>query len=96
MDIRYKRMKWNEVWEDEMKSTFKPKGTCSREITLEVEDGIIKSVEFLGGCQGNLTGMSKLVAGMKVSDAIERLEGITCGTKPTSCPDQLATALKAM
>ena len=79
-----------------MKKTFKTKGTCSREITIEVEDGIIKFVEFLGGCQGNLEGMAKLVTGMKTCDAIERLEGIKCGTKPTSCPDQLAQALKSI
>jgi len=79
-----------------MKTTFKTKGTCSREIILDVEDGIIKAVEFNGGCQGNLTGMSKLVTGMKASDAIERLEGILCGNKGTSCPDQLAKALKEM
>ena len=78
-----------------MKSTYITKGTCSQQIDLDIEDGIIKSVSFINGCQGNLTGMSRLVAGMKVDDAILKLEGIRCGDKPTSCPDQLAQALKA-
>lgn len=70
------------------------KGTCSKQINIEVEDGIIKSVEFVGGCNGNTKGISQLVVGMKVEDVIRRLEGTTCGFKPTSCPDQLAQALK--
>ena len=61
---------------------------------IEVEDGVVKSLQVTGGCNGNLQGLSKLVAGMKVEDVISRLEGIRCGFKPTSCPDQLAQALK--
>ncbi|MBQ8884032.1 MAG: TIGR03905 family TSCPD domain-containing protein [Oscillospiraceae bacterium] len=77
-----------------MEYSYKTKGTCSREIHFEVEDGILKNVEFIGGCNGNLKGIGSLVEGMEVEDVIERLEGITCGFKPTSCPDQLAKALK--
>ena len=72
----------------------KTRGTCSQLINLELDGDVIKSVEFIGGCNGNLQGISKLVAGMKAEDAIERLEGIQCGFKPTSCPDQLAKALR--
>ncbi|MBE6837226.1 MAG: TIGR03905 family TSCPD domain-containing protein [Ruminococcus sp.] len=77
-----------------MEYSYKTKGTCSKEIRFEVEDGILKNVEFIGGCNGNLKGIGSLVEGMEVEDVIERLEGITCGFKPTSCPDQLANALK--
>ena len=73
---------------------FQPKGVCSRRMRIEVEDGVVKSLEVQGGCHGNLQGISKLVEGMKVEDVIQRLEGIRCGGKPTSCPDQLAKALK--
>ncbi|RKI85917.1 TIGR03905 family TSCPD domain-containing protein [bacterium 0.1xD8-71] len=73
---------------------YRPKGVCSNTIDVEVEDGVIKSVEFTGGCNGNLQGISRLVAGMKVEDAIDRLKGIKCGFKSTSCPDQLACALQ--
>lgn len=75
---------------------YQPKGVCSNAIDVEVEDGIIKSVEFTGGCNGNTQGISRLVAGMKVEDAISRLKGIKCGFKSTSCPDQLACALEEM
>lgn len=75
---------------------YQTSGTCSSYIDVEVEDGIIKSVAFTGGCNGNLQGISSLVKGMKVEDAIEKLQGIRCGFKPTSCPDQLARALKSM
>lgn len=74
---------------------YQPKGVCSNAINVEVEDGIIKSVEFTGGCNGNTQGISRLVAGMKVEDAISRLKGIRCGFKSTSCPDQLACALES-
>jgi len=74
--------------------TFKTKGVCSREINFEIENNIIKNVSFEGGCDGNLTGISKLVVGMSVDDVIERLNGVTCGSKSTSCPDQLSLALK--
>ena len=73
---------------------YKTEGTCSTQIDLEVEDGIIKNVAFTGGCNGNLQGVSKLVEGMKAEDAIAKLKGIRCGYKNTSCPDQLATALE--
>lgn len=72
---------------------YKTKGTCSSRMLIEVEDGVVKSLQVTGGCNGNLQGLSKLVAGMKVEDVISRLEGIRCGFKPTSCPDQLAQAL---
>lgn len=73
---------------------YKTRGTCSQLINLELDGDVIKSVEFIGGCDGNLQGISKLVTGMKAEDAINRLEGIPCGFKPTSCPDQLAKALR--
>ena len=73
---------------------YKTRGTCSQLINLELDGDVIKSVEFIGGCDGNLQGISKLVTGMKAEDAINRLEGIKCGFKPTSCPDQLAKALR--
>lgn len=71
---------------------YKTKGTCSREIDFEVENGIITKIGFLGGCNGNLQGISKLVVGMPVTEVIEKLEGIDCGGKGTSCPDQLSKA----
>lgn len=77
-----------------MTINYTPKGVCSRNITIEVTDGIIESVKFMGGCNGNTQGVSALVRGMKVAEAIERLEGINCNGKGTSCPDQLAKALK--
>lgn len=73
---------------------FRTSGVCAREIRFFIEDKQIKDVEFIGGCNGNLNGISKLVKGMKVEDVIEKLQGTTCGTKSTSCPDQLAKALK--
>ena len=72
---------------------YKTSGTCSTMIDLEVDGDIIKSVAFTGGCNGNLKGICSLVRGMKVDDAIEKLQGIKCGFKNTSCPDQLAQAL---
>lgn len=77
-----------------MQFECKTKGTCSQRIYFRVEDGKVYDVEFLGGCNGNLQGIGKLVEGMNVDEVISRLEGIRCGMKPTSCPDQLATALK--
>lgn len=77
-----------------METIYKTKGTCSTQIKLDMDGDIIKAVSFTGGCNGNLQGISKLVEGMKAEDAIARLEGIKCGSKPTSCPDQLAQALK--
>lgn len=73
---------------------FKPVGVCSREINFEIENNILKSINFKGGCPGNLLGISSLVEGMNIDDAISKLEGITCGPKNTSCPDQLSIALK--
>ncbi len=77
-----------------MQYTYQTKGTCSREIHFEIEDNILKNVEFVGGCNGNLKGIGSLVEGMDIDDVISRQEGTCCGGKPTSCPDQLATALK--
>jgi len=79
-----------------LKHTYKTRGTCSREITFDVNDGIVTNVSFYGGCNGNLQGIAKLVEGMKVEDVIEKLEGINCNGKGTSCPDQLAKALLAV
>ena len=78
-----------------MTYTYKTAGTCSTQIDLELEDGVIRSVSFTGGCNGNLQGISRLVTGMRAQEAIERLQGIQCGWKPTSCPDQLSKALTA-
>ena len=75
---------------------YKTQGTCSQEIEIELKDGLIDSVSFIGGCNGNLQGISALVKGMKPEDAIARLKGIRCGSKSTSCPDQLAHALESM
>lgn len=79
-----------------MEYTYKTKGTCSTHIVLDIEDGVICNVSFWGGCNGNLQGISKLIKGMKASDVIARLEGIRCGSRPTSCPDQLCQALHEM
>lgn len=73
---------------------FIPQGVCSREIIIEHEDGVIHSLKVVGGCNGNLQGIAALVKGMKVDDVISRLEGIKCGYRPTSCPDQISKALK--
>ena len=75
---------------------YKTKGTCSTSIDVVLKDGVIESVKFTGGCNGNLQGISALVKGMKPEEAISRLKGIRCGFKPTSCPDQLAHALEEM
>ena len=76
-----------------MTYTYTPRGVCSRKMTVELENGVIKSVNVEGGCNGNLQGISRLVIGMKAEDAIARMQGIHCGGKPTSCPDQLSIAL---
>ena len=78
-----------------MQFNYKTSGTCSREIVFEIEEGKIRNLYFIGGCNGNLQGIGKLVEGMPVDEVIERVEGISCGGRPTSCPDQLAQALKA-
>lgn len=75
---------------------YKTKGTCSQMIYFDVVDGKVMNVQFMGGCNGNLKGIGALVEGMRVEDVIARVEGITCGMKNTSCPDQLAQALKAV
>lgn len=77
-----------------MQYEYKTKGTCSRSIFFEVEEGTVKNVQFMGGCNGNLKGIGALVEGMDIDDVITRIEGIQCGMKSTSCPDQLAQALK--
>ena len=77
-----------------MEFTYKTKGTCAQMIHFEVEDNKVKNVQFMGGCNGNLKGIAALVEGMDIDDVIARVEGTTCGMKQTSCPDQLAQALK--
>ena len=77
-----------------MKLEYRPRGVCSQRIEIDVEDGLVQDVQFTGGCSGNLQGISRLVKGMPVEEVISRVEGIRCGFKPTSCPDQLAQALK--
>ncbi len=77
-----------------MALTYKPHGVCSQAITLDLDGDTIKKVDFIGGCSGNTQGVARLVEGMKAQDAIAKLEGIKCGPRPTSCPDQLALALR--
>lgn len=77
-----------------MQYEYKTKGTCSQRILFDIEEGKVLNVQFIGGCNGNLQGISKLVNGMSAQEVIEKIEGIHCGMKPTSCPDQLAKALK--
>ena len=77
-----------------MEYTYKTRGTCSREISFQVVDGKVHNVKFYGGCNGNLKGIAALVEGMNIDQVISRVEGIKCGMKATSCPDQLAKALK--
>ena len=80
-----------------MKYSFRPQGVCSREMHVDMNDqGVIESLEVVGGCRGNLQGISALVKGMSAQEAITRLKGIHCGFKPTSCPDQLAQGLEAI
>lgn len=73
---------------------YKPQGVCSREMIIEIENGIIKKVNIIGGCAGNTVGVSRLIEGMTVEEAIRRMKGIPCGTRSTSCPDQLSIALE--
>ena len=77
-----------------MTYTYKTRGVCAREITFDITDGILSKVKFMGGCDGNLKAISKLVEGMEAKRVVELLEGNTCGLKPTSCGDQLARAIK--
>ena len=78
-----------------MKRVYRPRGVCSQLMEVEVEAGIIQHVQILGGCNGNLQGISRLIEGMRVEDAIEKMKGIHCGGRSTSCPDQLAKALES-
>ena len=73
---------------------YKTEGVCARMIIVDTEDGVITECKFVGGCAGNTQGVAALVVGMKIEDAIAKIKGIKCGFKPTSCPDQLATALE--
>jgi len=77
-----------------MEFRYKPQGVCSREMIITIENDTILKVEIIGGCAGNTLGVSQLIKGMKVEEAIKRLKGIPCGTRGTSCPDQLAKALE--
>lgn len=77
-----------------MTHTYQTKGTCSKQITFDLNDGVVSNVSYLGGCNGNLQGVAKLVEGQKAEDLIVKLKGIQCGMKGTSCPDQLARALE--
>ncbi len=79
-----------------MTINYTPRGVCSRQITITVDNGIVEDVKFTGGCNGNTQGISMLVKGMRVDDVIQRLENINCGGRGTSCPDQLAKALKTI
>lgn len=74
---------------------YTPRGVCSKSMEIDVEEGVIQAVRVLGGCHGNLQGVAALLKGMTVDEAIARMDGIRCGMKPTSCPDQLAQALKS-
>lgn len=77
-----------------MAFTYTPRGVCSRKITFDIEDGLLKNVRFQGGCHGNSQGVARLVEGMRAEDAIQKIQGIRCGYKATSCPDQLSKALQ--
>lgn len=77
-----------------MEYRYRPQGVCSQEIVIDIENGIVKALKVIGGCSGNLQGIANLVKGRTVDEVIERLNGIKCGFKPTSCPDQIAKALE--
>lgn len=77
-----------------MEYKFKPEGVCSREMIVDIEDGVIKSAKIIGGCAGNTVGIASLLVGMTVEEAIKRLKGIPCGLRKTSCPDQMARGLE--
>ena len=77
-----------------MEYIYHPKGVCSQEMVFDIEDGVVKDLKVIGGCHGNLQGISRLVKGLTVDEVIERLKGIKCGFKPTSCPDQISKALE--
>jgi uncharacterized protein (TIGR03905 family) len=77
-----------------MNVNFTPRGVCARNMSFDIENGVIRNLKVMGGCNGNLKGIASLVEGMKIEDVVSRLEGIDCGGKGTSCPDQLAKAVK--
>ena len=77
-----------------MEYIYNPRGVCARQFLFDIEDGVIKSVKIMGGCHGNLQGIASLLKGMNVDEAISRLQGIRCGMKPTSCPDQISKGLE--
>ncbi len=79
-----------------MKHTYKTSGVCAKLITFDIEDGIVSNIKFIGGCSGNTQGVATLAEGMKAEDIINKLSGIRCGFKSTSCPDQLAKAIKSI
>ena len=79
-----------------MSYTYQTRGTCATRITVQIQDGIVQDVQFEGGCSGNLQGICSLVRGMPAQDVVARCRGIRCGFKPTSCPDQMAQALKTL
>lgn len=79
-----------------MTFNYRPSGVCAQQMTFTIEQGMVKNVSFVGGCSGNLQGIAKLVEGMNADEVISKLRGIRCGSKATSCPDQLATALEAV
>jgi uncharacterized protein (TIGR03905 family) len=78
-----------------MNVNFTPKGVCARNMSFDIEDGVIRNLKVTGGCNGNLKGIARLVEGMKIEDVVSKLEGIDCNGKGTSCPDQLAKAVRA-
>ena len=78
-----------------MEYIYNPRGVCSRQFVFDIEDGKVQSVKIMGGCHGNLQGIASLLKGMSVDEVISRLEGIRCGMKPTSCPDQIAKGLES-
>ena len=78
-----------------MRYSYRPRGVCSQEMEFSIEDGVVRDLKVTGGCPGNLQGIARLVEGMPVDEVIRRLEGLRCGFKPSSCPDQLAKALRA-
>ena len=77
-----------------MEYRYKPEGVCSQELIFNIENGIVKDLKVIGGCSGNLQGIAQLVKGLPIDEVIERLRGIKCGFKPTSCPDQISKALE--
>ena len=74
---------------------YQPRGVCSKLMQIRIKDNIVQDFEFMGGCNGNLTGIGMLIRGMNINDVISRLQGLPCGSRPTSCPDQLTKALSA-